>query len=193
MKLLRRTLVTITMLTLVVCGIYPAIVTGMAKVLFPAKQSGSLVFQGERLIGSRLIGQGFSRPAYFHPRPSAAGDRGFDAASSGAANLSLTNPKLLERIKADITRLRAENHGQGKMPIPVELVTTSASGLDPDLSPEGALFQVPRVAAARGLNADLLRQLVAKQTQPRPWGLLGEETVNVLELNLAVDALGSPQ
>jgi K+-transporting ATPase ATPase C chain len=177
--------VLMTIATTILLGIiYPLVVTGMAKVLFPDKANGQLITRDEQLIGSRLIGQPFTRAAYFHSRPSAAGN-GYDATNSGGTNFGPTNQKLMDRIHADASRLQAENPST---PIPVDLITTSASGLDPHISPAAAEFQVPRVAHARGMSEDQLRQLIAKHTEGRQLGFLGEPRVNVLELNLDLDA-----
>jgi len=180
------TAVLMTIATTVLLGIiYPLVVTGLAKVLFPAKANGQLIERNGKVVGSRIIGQAFTGPTYFHSRPSAAGNNGYDAANSGGSNLGPTNQKLMDRVKQDVATLQAENPGQ---PVPIDLVTTSASGLDPDISPAAADFQVPRVARERGLSPDDLRRLVARHTEGRQLGFLGEPRVNVLELNLDLDA-----
>lgn len=181
------TAVLMTVATTILLGmIYPLVVTGIAQVLFPDQANGEIIRRNGVVVGSRLIGQPFSSPAYFHSRPSAAGN-GYDAADSGGSNLGPTNRKLLERIKSDVARLQANNDGRR---VPVDLVTASASGLDPDISPAAAEFQVPRVAQARGIPPKTLRRLVRQHTQGRTFGFLGEPRVNVLELNLALDERG---
>jgi len=169
-----------TVATLVLTGlVYPLAVTGLAQVLFPWRANGSVVSAQGRVVGSELIGQGFKSPAYFQSRPSAAGTDGYDAANSAGSNLGATSQKLRDRVAADVTRLRAENP-QAPPEVPAELVTTSASGFDPHLSPEAARWQVPRVAAARGVAAGEVQALVDARTEPRTFGLLGELRVNVL-------------
>jgi K+-transporting ATPase ATPase C chain len=173
-------------MTVLTGGIYPAIVTGLAQALFPRQAHGSLVERDGRVIGSALIGQGFTRPEYFHPRPSAAG-AGYDAEASGGSNLGPTSRRLLARVRADAARYRAENGGYAGA-IPADGVTTSASGLDPDISPANAAIQAARVAAARGVPVQDVRALLARWTEP-PWlGFVGEARVNVLRVNLALDA-----
>jgi len=170
---------------IVLCGVYPVVIWGVSLLLFPHAANGSLIESRDRaIIGSELLGQNFAGAKYFPPRPSAAGANGYDAASSGGSNLGPTNAKLVERVKGDIAALQAENATD---PIPVDLVTTSGSGLDPDISPEAAMFQVPRIAKARGIPEGSLRELVEKSTQGRFLGLVGEPRVNVLALNLALD------
>jgi K+-transporting ATPase ATPase C chain len=177
--------VLMTIATTVLLGlIYPLVVTGLAQVIFPDKANGQLIQRNGQAVGSRLIGQPFGGPGYFHSRPSAAGN-GYDAANSGGSNLGPTNQKLVDRFKQDFPKLQAENPGK---PVPIDLLTTSASGLDPDISPAGAEFQVPRVASERGMSEEAVRQLIARHTQGRQLGFLGEPRVNVLELNLALDA-----
>ena len=178
------TAVLMTIATTVLLGIiYPLVVTGIAQVLFPKKANGQLLEANGKIIGSRIIGQAFSRPGYFHSRPSAAGN-GYDASNSNGSQLGPSNHQLIDRVKGDVATLQAENPN---VPIPVDLVTTSASGLDPHISPAAAMFQVPRVAKARGVNEEELRRLVTKHTEGRQLRFLGEPRVNVLELNLELD------
>jgi K+-transporting ATPase ATPase C chain len=173
-----------TLLTTVIFGIgYPLAVTGLAAILFPRQANGSML-GGTTSGGSRLIGQPFSSEAYFHPRPSAAGN-GYDPLASGGSNLAATNHQLADRVGADVARLAAENPG---VPVPIDLVTASASGLDPDISPAGAQFQIPRIAKSRRIAEEDLRKLVYAHITPRQFGVLGEPRVNVLELNRALDA-----
>jgi K+-transporting ATPase ATPase C chain len=176
------TAILMTIATTVLLGIiYPLAVTGIAQVLFPKKANGQLIEANGKVIGSRIIAQAFTAPGYFHPRPSAVN---YDPTGSNGSQLGPTNQKLIDRVKGDAAALRAENPGT---PVPVDLVTASASGLDPEITPAAAAFQVSRVARTRGINEDQLRELVSKHTEDRQWGFLGEARVNVLELNLELD------
>ena len=177
-----------TIVTLVLTGlIYPFVMTGLAQVLFPWRANGSLVTDEKgQVIGSELIAQGFANPAYFQPRPSAAGEKGYDAANSSGSNLGPTSKKLQDRIKDDLKRLKEENP-DATGSVPAELVTTSGSGLDPDLSPTAMLWQVPRVAKARGVTAERVKAVVDSNVEGRTFGILGEPRVNVLLVNLALD------
>ena len=173
-------------LTILLGIIYPLAITGICQVVFPHQANGSLIVQGDKVVGSELIGQNFTKPEYFQPRPSAAGNDGYDATASAASNYGPTNQKLIDRVKASVEKFRKENPDY-KGPIPADLLTASASGLDPDISPDSARVQVARIARARGASADQLDQLVAQFTQQPDLGVLGEARVNVLKLNLALD------
>jgi K+-transporting ATPase ATPase C chain len=177
----------ITILLTVLTGIlYPLAITGMSQALFHRQADGSLIVKDGKTIGSELIAQGFTKPAYFHPRPSAAGSNGFDATASGGSNLGPTNPALGDRLKKDAAAFHKENPAfQGA--IPADAITASGSGLDPDITPANAEAQMDRVMHARGMSPDQMRQLVAANTEGRQLGFLGEPRVNVLKLNLALD------
>ena len=175
-----------TILATILCGVaYPLFITGIAGLLFPHQANGSLILKDGQVIGSELLAQSFTSDRYFHPRPSAAGN-GYDATSSGGSNLAQSNTKLVQRIQGDIDKLAKENPGK---PVPIDLVTTSASGLDPDITPDNAFFQAPRVAKARNLGEQQVRQLIEQHITGRQLGLLGEPRVNVLGLNLDLDKL----
>jgi K+-transporting ATPase ATPase C chain len=186
---MRRNLITAvlyTIVTTVLFGVvYPFVVTGLAQVLFHDKANGQLLYNGGQLVGSRIIGQPFTAPQYFHPRPSAAGN-GYDAANSGGSNYAPTNKKLIDRVAGDVAAYQPEHPG---VDVPIDLVTASASGLDPDITPAAAEFQVARVAKERHLPEDTVRRLVLEHTRGRQFGFLGEPRVNVLLLNLDLDQL----
>jgi potassium-transporting ATPase KdpC subunit len=177
-----------TIVTIVLTGLlYPFVLTGVAQVLFPWRANGSLVKDDKgQVVGSELIAQGFANPAYFQPRPSAAGERGYDPTSSGGSNLGTTSKKLQDRVAGDVKRLKEDNP-DASGPVPVELVTASGSGLDPHLSPQGALWQVPRIAQARGISPERVKAVVEANVESRTFGILGEPRVNVLLVNLALD------
>jgi K+-transporting ATPase ATPase C chain len=180
------TAVLMTVATTVLLGIlYPLLVTGLAQLMFPKQANGQLIQRNGVLVGSRLIGQPFSGPGYFHSRPSAAGAAGYDAGASSGSNLGPTNAQLITRVSGDVAKLQVEKPGAA---IPVDLVTTSGSGLDPDISPAAAQFQIRRVALERKVAEAEIARIVAENSQNRQWGFLGEARVNVLELNLALDA-----
>jgi len=175
-----------TLLTTVMFGVlYPLAITGLAQILFPSRANGQLIERNGKTVGSRIIGQSFTEPGYFHSRPSSAGT-GYDPTSSSGSNLGPTNKLLIERVRGDVQKLQSENPN---VPVPVDLVTASGSGLDPNISPAAADFQIPRVAHARGMKEDDVRSLVRKHTMDRDLGFVGEPRVNVLELNLELDAL----
>jgi len=178
------TAVLMTVATTILLGIvYPLVVTGIAQVIFPKQANGQLIQKGGKTVGSRIIGQGFSGASYFHSRPSAAGN-GYDAANSAGSNFGPTNQKLIDRVKGDVASAQADNRGTS---VPIDLVTTSASGFDPHITPASAEYQMPRVAKERGTTLDQLRALLDKHTEGRQLGVLGEPRVNVLELNLEID------
>jgi len=181
------TAVLMTIATTVLLGVlYPLVVTGLAQLIFPKQANGQLIYGKDGVvIGSQLIGQPFSGPGYFHSRPSAAGAAGYDATASGGSNLGPTNSQLITRVNGEVAKLQAENPGT---PIPVDLVTTSGSGLDPDISPAAAQFQIRRVASERKIPEAEVARLVLENSENRQWGFLGEPRVHVLELNIALDA-----
>ncbi len=178
-------------LTILTGIIYPVLVFGLAQVIFPWQANGSLIARDGKVVASALIGQTFTSPRYFHGRPSAAGDKGYDATSSGGSNLGPTNKTLIENVRAQLKGVLANNPGTSASRVPVDLVTASGSGLDPEISPTAAELQVARVARARGLNEDTVRRLVREHTRPRWAGVVGESGVNVVMLNLALDDLGT--
>ena len=185
----------VTLVTLVLTGlVYPLASTGAAQLIFPRQSAGSLVTDEKgAVVGSELLGQGFTRPAYFQPRPSAAGDKGYDATASSGSNLGPTSKKLQDRVAADLARLQRDNPDAPGAP-PSDLVTTSASGLDPHISPAAATWQIPRVAKARGVRIERIQEVVERQIEGRELGFLGEPRVNVLLLNLALDLqFGKPR
>lgn len=187
---MRRHLITAalyTIVTTIIFGVvYPYAVTGVSQLFFKNKANGQLIYQHNQLIGSRIIGQPFSAPGYFHSRPSAAGN-GYDAANSSGSNYAPTNKKLIDRITGDVATAQTDHPGTD---VPVDLVTASGSGLDPDITPAAAEYQIDRIAHERHLDASAVRQLVAKHTRGRQFGFLGEPRVNVLELNLELDKIG---
>lgn len=188
MRYLRPAIVSLVLLTALTGLVYPAVVTGIAQLLFPSQANGSLIFKDGKAVGSALIGQPFDDPKYFWGRPSATSPFPDNAGASSGSNQGPTNPDLKKTVQGRIEALRAADPGNAA-PIPVDLVTASGSGLDPDISPAAALYQVRRVAKARGLTEEAVRQLVEQHVQGRQFGLLGEPRVNVLKLNLALDVL----
>jgi K+-transporting ATPase ATPase C chain len=185
---LYRSLVVTLLLALILCGVYPLAVMGFGKLFFNEKVNGGLLLKDGQPIGAELIGQNFSKPEYFHGRPSAAGN-GYDAANSSGSNLGPTNPKLIEGLKANVKKVMDENPGVQPAQVPVDLVTVSASGLDPQISPESAYLQAERVAKVRQLSVDQVKELIRKHTEGPQWGIFGEAGVNVLKLNYALNTL----
>jgi len=181
-----KTSIRFTLITTVLLGlVYPLAITGIAHMLFPHQAAGSLVHVGERIVGSSLIGQSFSSDRYFHSRPSAAGN-GYDATSSGGSNLAQSSQKLVQRMQGDIDKLNAQNPDRN---VPIDLVTISGSGLDPEITPDAAYYQAHRVAASRHMSEDAINRLIAAHVTPRTLGFIGEPRVNVLELNLDLDSV----
>jgi len=184
------TAILMTLVTTLILGVvYPLVVTGLAQVIFPHQANGSLIKnEAGEVVGSELIGQPFALPGYFQPRPSAAGAAGYDAGASSGSNLGPTNQKLIDRVKADVEKYQSENPGA---PIPIDMVTTSGSGLDPHISPANAEFQIPRITRERGLSEARIREIVVKYTEGRQFGFLGEPRVNVLLMNLELNRVKS--
>jgi potassium-transporting ATPase KdpC subunit len=184
---LRISLIAVVTLAVLLCGIYPAIVWGLAQILFPDSANGSLVKVDGKVVGSQLLAQNFTGARYFHPRPSSAGDAGYDAANSGGSNLGPTSKKLIETVKNRIDAYRAENNLSAETPVPADAVTASGSGLDPHISLKNAYSQAPRVAKARGMSENAVKEEIKIHAEGRELGILGEPRVNVLKLNLALD------
>ncbi len=184
---LRISLIAVVTLAVLVCGIYPIVVWGVAQILFPDAANGSLVRVNGKVVGSQLLAQNFTGAQYFHPRPSSAGDAGYDAANSGGSNLGPTSKKLIETVKNRIDAYRAENNLNAETPVPADAVTASGSGLDPHISLENAYLQAPRVAKARGMSANAVKDDNKIHAEGRALGVFGEPRVNVLKLNLALD------
>ena len=181
-----RSIVATIFFAIILCGVYPLVVFGAAQLFFSHQANGSLIEMNGKVVGSELIGQNFAKPEYFQPRPSAAGNDGYDAQASGGSNFGPTNQKLVDRVKASIDKFRKDNPDYTG-PIPADLVTTSASGLDPHISPDSAMAQAARVAKARGVPVEQVSQLVTQLTEGPDLGLLGEPRVNVLKLNMTLD------
>lgn len=188
-KSIINSLLMVLVMTLLTGIAYPLAMTGLAQALFPAQANGSLITQNGKVIGSKLIGQNFSGPGYFHSRPSTAGSDGYDATSSAGSNLGPTNQKLKDTVNETLAAVRSENNLPAQTPVPGDLVLASASGLDPHISPEAAYIQIERIAKERDLNTAEVKALVDKHTESRQLGFLGEPRVNVLELNLALDTM----
>jgi potassium-transporting ATPase KdpC subunit len=186
---IRTSLVAVLALAVLLCGIYPLVVWGIGQTLFPNQANGSLIVKNGKVIGSELIAQNFTSPKYFHPRPSAAGDMGYDASSSGGSNLGPTSRKLMDAVKERVEAYRTENGLSPTASIPVDAVTASASGLDPDISISNALLQAPRVAKARGVSERAVKRKIEELTEGRDLGVFGEKRLNVLKLNLALDKI----
>jgi potassium-transporting ATPase KdpC subunit len=186
-KTFTTALIATAVLTVLTGVVYPIAVWGIAQVIFPKQAGGSIVVAGNKVVGSSLVGQNFSSPRYFQSRPSAAGDKGYDAANSGGSNLGPINKALIDAVKLRLKNIIESNPGTDARQVPVDLVTASGSGLDPEISPAAADLQIARVARARGLSEDQVRQLIAENTRPRSMGIFGETGVNVLLLNLALD------
>jgi potassium-transporting ATPase KdpC subunit len=186
---IKTSIVALAALLIILCGLYPVVVWGIAQIAFPRQANGSLEARRGQVVGSVLIAQNFTRPRYFHPRPSAAGDTGYDATNSGGSNLGPLSQKLVDQVKDRIAAYRAENHLTPDVPIPADAVTASGSGLDPHISLKNAALQVPRVAAARGITPGRIKRLIETSTDSPDLGFLGEPRVNVLRLNLALDEL----
>lgn len=187
MKTFKTALVATAVLTVLTGIIYPLAIWALAQTIFPAQANGSLIVASDKVVGSQLIGQNFSSARYFQSRPSAAGDKGYDAANSGGSNLAPTNKALIDAVRLRLKNFIESNPGADAHQVPIDLVTASGSGLDPEISPAAAELQVARVAHARGLSEDQVRQLIAENTRPRSAGIFGEPGVNVLLLNLALD------
>lgn len=184
---LRISLIAVILLALLLCGIYPVMVWGLAQILFPNTANGSLIKLDGKVVGSKLLAQNFTGAQYFHPRPSSAGDAGYDGASSGGSNLGPTSKKLIESVKDRVSAYREENSLPADAPVPADAVTASASGLDPHISVKNALMQAGRVAKARGMSENTVKEKIKVNTEGRDLGILGEPRVNVLQLNLALD------
>jgi K+-transporting ATPase ATPase C chain len=187
MKALYQSIVATVIFVVLLCVAYPLAVYAVGQVLFHDKANGGLITRDGKIVGARLIAQGFAKPEYFHPRPSAAGDKGYDAANSSGSNLGPTNQKFADGLKSNVEQVLKDNPNLKAGEVPTQLVTASGSGLDPHVSPEAALVQVPRVAGARHASAEAVRALVEEHTEGPQWGIFGDAVVNVLELNLALD------